>query len=135
MLGGSEESVQTEFMTREKVQSFFFGKEAKGGHQKKTQVENTFNPSSLIVWATHLEHTKPRNLEICWPKRPDRVTSSVESVVGSWPHIDERFLEGRRRHIIEEFLGSKRTAWKISLGNCRQVGGFSSGQTHGMEGR
>merc|ERR1719230_2476871 len=21
---------------------------------------------------------------------------------GSWPHIDERFLEGRRRHILEE---------------------------------
>jgi len=22
---------------------------------------------------------------------------------GSWPHIDERFLEGRRRHILEEY--------------------------------
>lgn len=22
---------------------------------------------------------------------------------GSWPHLDERFLEGRRRHIIEEY--------------------------------
>merc|ERR1719299_79568 len=22
---------------------------------------------------------------------------------GSWPHIDERFLEGRRRHILEEW--------------------------------
>merc|ERR1719443_2012921 len=22
---------------------------------------------------------------------------------GSWPHIDERFLEGRRRHVLEEY--------------------------------
>merc|ERR1719145_129698 len=22
---------------------------------------------------------------------------------GSWPHLDERFLEGRRRHILEEY--------------------------------
>ncbi len=22
---------------------------------------------------------------------------------GSWPHIDERFIEGRRRHILEEY--------------------------------
>ncbi len=24
---------------------------------------------------------------------------------GSWPHLDERYLEGRRRHILEEQLG------------------------------
>ena len=24
---------------------------------------------------------------------------------GSWPHLDERYLEGRRRHILEELLG------------------------------
>jgi len=24
---------------------------------------------------------------------------------GSWPHLDERFLEGRRRHILEEYNG------------------------------
>jgi len=24
---------------------------------------------------------------------------------GSWPHLDERFLEGRRRHILEEYAG------------------------------
>jgi len=26
---------------------------------------------------------------------------------GSWPHIDERFLEGRRRHCLEEYEGLK----------------------------
>merc|ERR1719345_599562 len=26
---------------------------------------------------------------------------------GSWPHIDERFLEGRRRHILEEYASIK----------------------------
>merc|ERR1712232_30760 len=26
---------------------------------------------------------------------------------GSWPHIDERFLEGRRRHILEEYANLK----------------------------
>ena len=25
---------------------------------------------------------------------------------GSWPHLDERYLEGRRRHILEEHLGT-----------------------------
>ena len=24
---------------------------------------------------------------------------------GSWPHLDERYLEGRRRHVLEELLG------------------------------
>lgn len=24
---------------------------------------------------------------------------------GSWPHLDERYLEGRRRHILEEPFG------------------------------
>merc|ERR1712032_1284827 len=26
---------------------------------------------------------------------------------GSWPHIDERFIEGRRRHILEEYAAIK----------------------------
>ena len=26
---------------------------------------------------------------------------------GSWPHLDERYLEGRRRHVLEELLGSR----------------------------
>ena len=27
------------------------------------------------------------------------------TIGGSWPHLDERYLEGRRRHILEELLG------------------------------
>merc|ERR1719373_59819 len=27
---------------------------------------------------------------------------------GSWPHLDERFLEGRRRHILEEYGAIKK---------------------------
>jgi len=33
---------------------------------------------------------------------------------GSWPHIDERFLEGRRRHILEEYGTIKTLAEKKS---------------------
>jgi len=33
---------------------------------------------------------------------------------GSWPHIDERFLEGRRRHILEEYGKVKALADKKS---------------------
>merc|ERR1719262_1118041 len=31
---------------------------------------------------------------------------------GSWPHIDERFYEGRRRHILEEYQKVKALAEK-----------------------
>jgi len=32
---------------------------------------------------------------------------------GSWPHLDERYLEGRRRHVLEELLGEA-----VTVGAC-----------------
>ena len=34
---------------------------------------------------------------------------------GSWSHIDERFLEGRRRHILEEYGAIKALLLVLAL--------------------
>merc|ERR1719361_793654 len=41
---------------------------------------------------------------------------------GSWPHIDERFFEGRRRHILEEYEGIKKLSEKAGGGSILVIG-------------
>ena len=49
---------------------------------------------------------------------------------GSWPHLDERYLEGRRRHILEEHLGTCQfmlSSWSFFWG-----GGENDGNKHNL---
>eukprot|EP00435_Cladocopium_sp_Y103_P071811 s226_g38.t1 len=50
---------------------------------------------------------------------------------GSWPHLDERYLEGRRRHVLEERLGG---TWKYGNGMDGNGGATLVADYHYVEG-